>query len=85
MSAIIDYRADVMPASAEILHHSINSVAATVGAAAAILETIIESDDTQAADIAHAVAELLHLQNKLLGSIAAQLSRPAVGSPGGAA
>jgi len=85
MSAIIDYRADVKPASAESLHQAINSVAATVGAAAAILETIIESSDTEAGDIAHGVAELLHLQNQLLASIATQLSRAAAGSPGGAA
>ncbi len=70
MSAIIRYSADVEPVEAKNLRSAINCIAATIAAAAEMAEAIAESSDLRAGNIAHGLAELLHLQNQLLCSLA---------------
>lgn len=84
MSAITRYKADVEPAEMNDLGAAINGIAATIASAAEMVETIIESKDIQAGNIAHGVAELLHLQNQLLGSLAVMVSKASPASSGGA-
>ncbi|MGR4895833.1 hypothetical protein ACIPR8_11185 [Stenotrophomonas sp. LARHCG68] len=84
MSAITRYSADVEASEMANLSTAINGIAATIASAADIVETIIESEDIHAGNIAHGVAELLHLQNKLLGSLAAMVDKSRRASSGGA-
>lgn len=70
MSAIIRYSAAVEPVEADNLWGAINSIAATIAATAEMAEAIVDSSDLRAGNIAHGIAELLHLQNQLLCSLA---------------
>lgn len=78
MSAIIKYSTALAPEASEgdNVSMTIEAIAATVASAARIAETIVDIGSVECGELAHAAAELLHLQSDLLGALAVRVRAP---------